>query len=112
MGFYVDRFQLSPQSLPPARGAIAFKYDAVVFCLVEVGLLLLSFYVIDAIQLNNNFVRLFGREITEWGRSVVDRSHRNPPLTKKELSTYHEIYLSHGDKSRRSPDLVSLLVLT
>ena len=79
---------------------MAFKFDAVVFCLAGVGLLLLSFYVVDAIQLNNNFIRdrlvvvgfMFGREVTEWGRSVVDRSHRSPPLTEKELSTYHEIF--------------------
>ena len=88
-------FQLSPQPLPPARGAMAFKFDAVVFCLAGVGLLLLSFYVVDAIQLNSNFVRLFRREVTEWGRSVVDRSHRSPPLTEKELSTHHEIFFCH-----------------
>jgi hypothetical protein len=52
-------FQLSPQPLPPARGAMAFKFDAVVFCLAGVGLLLQSFYVVDAIQLNSSFVRLF-----------------------------------------------------
>jgi hypothetical protein len=85
-------FQLSPQPLPPARGATAFKFDDVVFCLAGVGLLLLSFYVVDAIQLNSNFIRLFGREVTEWGRSVVDRSHRSPPLTEEELSAYHEIF--------------------
>ena len=81
--FTLTVFQLSPQPLPPARGAMAFKFDTVVFCLAGVGLLLLSFYVVDAIQLNSNFVRLFGREVTEWGRSVVDRSHRSPPLTRK-----------------------------
>jgi hypothetical protein len=48
--------------------------------------------VVDAIQLNSNFIRMFGREVTEWGRSVVDRSHRSPPLTEEELSAYHEIF--------------------
>jgi hypothetical protein len=85
-------FQLSPQPPPPARGTTAFTFDAVVFCLAGAGLLLLSFYVVDAIQLNSNFIRMFGRELTEWGRSVVDRSHRSPPLSEEELSAYHEIF--------------------
>ena len=70
----------------------AFKIDAVVFYLAGVGLLLLSFYVVDAIQLNSNFIRMFGREVTKWGHRVVDRSHRSPPLTEEELSAYHEIF--------------------
>jgi hypothetical protein len=84
--------QLSPQPLPPARGVMAFKADAVVFYLGGVALLLLSFYVVDAIQLNSNFIRMFAREVTKWGRGVVDRSHRSPPLTEEELSAYHEIF--------------------
>jgi hypothetical protein len=90
--FAVTVFQLSPEPLPPARGAMAFKFDAVVFCLAGVGLMLLSFYVVDAIQLNSNFIRMFGREVTKWGHRVVDRSHRSPPLTEEELSAYHEIF--------------------
>ena len=90
--FAFTLFQLSPQPLPPARGTMAFNFDAVVFCLAGIGLLLLSFYVVDAIQLNSNFIRMFGREVTEWGRSVVDRSHRSPPLSEEELSAYHEIF--------------------
>ena len=66
------------------RGAIwRSAIDKVVFYLAGVGLLLLSFYVVDAIQLNSNFIRMFGREVTKWGRSVVDRSHRSPPLDGK-----------------------------
>ncbi|MGZ4989064.1 MAG: hypothetical protein ACXWBP_13540 [Limisphaerales bacterium] len=84
---------LLPQPPPPARGHLAFTIDEVVFYLAGVGLLLLSFYVVDAIQLNSNFIRMFGREVTKWGREVVDRSHRHPPLTEKELSAYHEIFL-------------------
>ena len=85
-------FRLFPQPLPPARGEMAFIVDEVVFCLDAVGLLLLSFYVVDAIQLNSNFIRMFAREVTKWGRRVLDRSHRSPPLTEKELSAYHEIF--------------------
>jgi len=42
--------------------------------------------------LNSNFIRMFGREVTKWGREVVDRSHRRPPLSEKELSAYNEIF--------------------
>ena len=83
---------LFPQPPPPARGEMAFQIDNIVFYGAGVGLLLLSFYVVDAIQLNSNFIRMFGREVTRWGREVVDRSHRRPPLTEKELSAYHEIF--------------------
>jgi hypothetical protein len=83
---------LFPEPPPPARGHLSFRIDKIAFYLAGVGLLLLSFYVVDAIQLNSNFIRMFGREVTEWGREVVDRSHRHPPLTEKELSAYHEIF--------------------
>jgi hypothetical protein len=83
---------LFPQPPPPARGEMAFKIDNIVFYVAGIGLLLLSFYVVDAIQLNSNFIRMFGREVTEWGRDVVDRSHRRPPLTEEELSAYNEIF--------------------
>jgi hypothetical protein len=83
---------LFPQPPPPARGHVAFQIDNIVFYLAGVGLLTLSFYVVDAIQLNSNFIRMFGREVTKWGHEVVDRSHRRPPLTEKELSAYNEIF--------------------
>jgi hypothetical protein len=83
---------LFPQPLSPARGQTAFQIDKTVFYLTVVGLLLLSFYVVDAIQLNSNFIRMFGREVTKWSREVVEQSYRQPPLTEKELSAYNEIF--------------------
>jgi hypothetical protein len=85
-------YKLFPPPPAPARGEMAFKIDNVVFFLAAVGLLLLFFYVVDAIQLNSNFIRMFAREVTKWSRAVIDRSHRSPPLTEKELSAYHEIF--------------------
>jgi hypothetical protein len=52
--------------------------------------MILTFYVVDAIQLNSNFIRMFGREITKWRRNVV-AAHRMP-LTEEELSAYQEIF--------------------
>jgi hypothetical protein len=85
-------YKLFPLPPAPARGEMAFKIDKVVSFLSGAGLLLLSFYVVDAIQLNSNFIRMFAREVTRWSREVVEQSHRKPPLSEKELSAYHEIF--------------------
>lgn len=104
---------LFPQPPPPARGHVAFQIDKIVFYLAGVGLLLLSFYVVDAIQLNSNFIRMFGREVTKWGRGIVDRSHLSPPLTEKELSAYHEIFFVAQRTQAVAPLIwYPLLVLT
>ena len=104
---------LFPQPPPPARGHLAFTIDQVVFYLAGIGLLLLSFYVVDAIQLNSNFIRMFGREVTKWGRGVVDRSHLSPPLTEKELSAYNEIFFVAQRTQAVAPLIwYPLLVLT
>jgi hypothetical protein len=84
--------KLFPLPPTPARGEMAFMIDKLVFFLTAVGLLLLSFYVVDAIQLNSNFIRMFAREVTKWSREVVEQSLRKPPLREKELSAYHEIF--------------------
>ena len=55
-------------------------------------MMILSFYVVDAIQLNSNFIRMFAREVTKWGPTVTQSSHRSPPLSEEELSAYHEIF--------------------
>ena len=104
---------LFPQPPPPARGHLAFTIDKIVFYLAGIGLLLLSFYVVDAIQLNCNFIRMFGREVTKWGRGVVNRSHRSPPLTEEELSAYHEIFFVAQRTQAVAPLIwYPLLVLT
>ena len=90
--FHFRVHDLALVSSTTARGDLAFTIDEVVFDLAGVGLLLLSFYVVDAIQLNSNFIRMFGREVTKWSREVVKQSHRKPPLTEKELSAYNEIF--------------------
>jgi len=83
---------LFPRSLPPARGEMAFQFDAVVLFLSGISVMMLSFYVVDAIGLNSNFIRMFAREVTRWGGKVVESTHRTPPLTEEELSAYHEIF--------------------
>ena len=91
--FSFSIFHLFPhRPLVPARGELAFNFDRTVLLLAAIGLLILSFYVVDAIQLNSNFIRMFAREVTKWGRGVVERSHRSPPLSEEELSAYNEIF--------------------
>ena len=90
--FAVTLIWLFPRALPPARGELAFQFDLVVISLAVISVMILSFYVVDAILLNSNFIRMFAREVTKWGRSVVRAGHRSPPLTEEELSAYHEIF--------------------
>ena len=111
--FVLAILHLFPQPPSPARGDLAFRIDKIVFYLAGAGLLLLSFYVVDAIQLNSNFIRMFGREVTNWGRRVVDRSHRSPPLDEEELSAYHEIFFVARRTQAVAPLIwYPLLVLT
>ena len=90
--FSFSVFALFPQPSAPARGEVAFQFDFIVLVAAAIGMMILSFYVVDAIQLNSNFIRMFAREVTKWGRAVTARSHRSPPLSAEELSAYHEIF--------------------
>ena len=85
-------FRLFPPPPPPARGDLAFQFDRVVILLAALGMMILSFYVVDAIQLNSNFIRMFARVVTKWGDTVVEKSWRSPPLSEEELSAYNEIF--------------------
>ncbi|HEY2801564.1 MAG TPA: hypothetical protein VGI85_13285 [Chthoniobacterales bacterium] len=90
--FSVALSSLFPQTGTPARGETAFRFDHAVLIPSVLALLILSFYVVDAIQLNSNFIRIFAREVTRWGHGVDERSRRDPPLSNEELSAYHEIF--------------------
>ena len=90
--FSFSVFTLFPRPFIPARGEAAFHFDFAMLLLAAVGMMILSFYVVDAIQLNSNFIRMFAREVTKWGRGVAERCHRSPPLSEEELSAYHEIF--------------------
>jgi hypothetical protein len=85
-------FILFSRPFTPARGEVAFVFDWWVLLVSVVGLIALSFYVVDAIQLNSNFIRLFVREVTRWGHGVAEQCRRSPPLSEEELSAYHEIF--------------------
>jgi hypothetical protein len=88
--FIISR--LFPPPPPPARGDFAFQFDWWAILFTAIGMMILSFYVVDAIQLNSNFIRMFARVVTKWGDTVIEKSWRSPPLTEDELSAYNEIF--------------------
>jgi hypothetical protein len=106
-------FSVFPHAVPPARGDTAKQFDSWVLRASVLGLMILSFYVVDAIQLNSNLIRLFAREVTKWGHGVAEQCRRSPPLTEEELSAYHEIFFV-ADRTRVVARLIwyPLIVLT
>jgi hypothetical protein len=85
-------FSLFPRAVPPARGDTAWRFDLWVLLASVIALMILTFYVVDAIRLNSNLIRLFAREVTKWGHGLAEQCRRSPPLTEEELSAYFEIF--------------------
>ena len=54
-------------------------------------MMILTFYVVDAIRLNSNFIRIFTRGVTEWEPKISPEVGRTPPLTLEDLSRYLDI---------------------
>src|SRR5437660_6664921 len=52
--FSIVILRLFPPPPPPARGDFAFQFDWWAIRLAAIGMMILSFYVVDAIQLNSN----------------------------------------------------------
>jgi hypothetical protein len=75
----------------PVRGVPAMNFHNVVAWWVTIVITVLTFYVVDAIQLNGNFIRLFARGLTIWPPLVSQRCKRIPPLTEEQLSRYHDV---------------------
>lgn len=83
---------LFPKVTTPARGDAAFAADMCTLIPTAVAMMVLTFYVVDAIRLTSNFIRILTRGVTEWEPRVSDNSGRIPPLTEKELARYHDIF--------------------
>ena len=84
-------FTLFPPIIAPARGLTASAFDRCVLLPSVIAMLILSFYVFDALQLNSNFIRMFTRGVTKWAPDVAKRFRRDPPLSNEELSRYYDI---------------------
>ena len=72
--------------MTPARGETAFSADLWVLIPAVVGMMTLTFYVVDAIRLNSNFIRLVTGGVTEWEPDISVGMGRIPPLTQGDLS--------------------------
>lgn len=75
----------------PVRGLPARNFNSDVGTWLTLVVTVLTFYVVDAIQLNGNFIRLFAAGLTIWPPLVSQRCKRIPPLTEEELSRYHDV---------------------
>ena len=75
----------------PARGETAFQADQWVLIPAVIGMMTLTFYVVDAIRLNSNFIRVVTGGVTEWEPDVAIGRGRIPPLTEADLSRYYDI---------------------
>jgi len=75
----------------PARGVAAMKFEYVVRCLVAAAVTFLIFYVVDAIQLNGNFIRVFTRGLTNWPSAMWQQCKRIPPLSTATLPRYYDV---------------------
>jgi hypothetical protein len=83
--------RLFPIPATPARGEMAFKADLWVLVPAVLGMMTLTFYVVDAIRLNSNFIRVVTGGETEWEPDISVGVGRIPPLTETDLSRYYDI---------------------
>jgi hypothetical protein len=83
---------LFPPPVVPARGWTAFKADTTVLYRTVIAMLILTFYVVDAIRLNSNFIRIFTYGVAKWEPDILLGRERMPLLTEEELSRYRDIF--------------------
>jgi len=91
-GFSVAVFTLFPRPVVPARGATAFSYDFWILISAVIAMMILTFYVVDAIRLNSNFIRIFTYGVTKWVPDISLGKDWIPPLTEEDLSRYRDIF--------------------
>ena len=81
------------QAFVPARGEKASYASYYVLTAVTIAFTVLCFYVIDAIQLNANFIRVLTRGFTEWPDPARLPGRRDSVLSDKEISPYNDVLL-------------------
>jgi hypothetical protein len=84
---------LFPPPVVPARGSTAFKADYwYILWPTIIAMMILTFYVVDAIRLNSNFIRIFTYGVAKWEPDISLGRERMPLLTEEELSRYRDIF--------------------
>ena len=89
--FALGVFGLFPQPIVPARGDVALAADTWVIWPAVLGLTILTFYVVDAIRLNSNLIRIVTGGVTKWEPEISVGGERIPPLTREDLARYYDI---------------------
>ena len=90
--FSVAVSTLFPQPVTPARGPTAFTVDKAVLLTSVMAMMILTFYVVDAIRLNSNFIRIFTYGVTKWEPNISLGRDRIPPLEEEDISRYRDIF--------------------
>jgi hypothetical protein len=89
--FSIGVFALFRAPVAPARGDAALCADLWILLPAVIGLMLLTFYVVDAIRLNSNFIRIITGGVKEWEPEISESRGRIPPLEKEDLARYYDI---------------------
>jgi hypothetical protein len=90
--FSIAVFTLFPQPVTPARGPTVFSFDFRILIPAVIAMMILTFYVVDAIRLNSNFIRIFTYGVTKWMPDISLGKDWIPPLTEEDLSRYRDIF--------------------
>lgn len=77
----------------PARGCLSFAVDNALLIICIVCTTALLFYVVDAIRLNRDLIKLFDQGLTVWPKSARLLNARKHLLNDEELSQYLNILL-------------------
>lgn len=89
--FALGVFRLFPAPVVPARGPAALAADSCILYASVLGLMVLTFYVVDAIRLTSSLIRIVTGGVTEWEAETEVAGGRVPPLTNKDLARYYDI---------------------
>ena len=94
--FSISVFGLLGLPVTPARGDIALSVDRWILGAAVLGMMILTFYVVDAIRLNSNLIRIVTGGVTQWEPNIAVGGSRIPPLTREDLTRYHDVAFIAG----------------
>lgn len=89
--FALGIFSLFPYPIAPARGASALMADRLILAATVISSMVLTFYVVDAIRLASNLIRVVNGGVTQWDAELDIAGKRIPPLTREDLAPYYDI---------------------
>ena len=78
--FSVSVFGLLGLPVTPARGDVALSVDKWILTAAVLGMMILTFYVVDAIRLNSNLIRIVTGGVTQWEPNIAVRGRAGSRL--------------------------------